>query len=362
MRIFTAVTLLAQLWGNGIPLSQALPLTSYPGGYAPNPWTTPICAADPCTPALTVDPNSATQIASIMTNVGAFALGEIQQRDPSTDGTHGISGSYPVYYASATDPTFTLSCDGGASPCQHVPATLPMPQGARGAGTADHHLIVVQPNGTAYAFEQFNDNGSGTGTTFPIACPPCTVSVKGGGFATSLTMYAGGGVCTTCDGSQAAYTPVEQGLLDPRELVRGLIPHAINVAVFCPSSSFFWPAHRSDGPCPSGPGEGELIWLNLSDAQIANLGFCSWETTILIAMHHYGLFVGDTGPGPEGWDFKSVDDWSQLLYGGQGNWSLFWTWLSSSCPSAVPAFAGGASHMQLLTTGLSAANLEVLHY
>lgn len=358
--MLAALLLAAAFTGTGVPLGANLQPLSWSNPYAPNPFREQICASDPCTPGLPVDPNSASQIASIMANVGAFAIGEIQQRQPGTPGTAGISGSYTVYYASSVDPTFTFSCDGGASPCQHVPATLQIPQGARGAGTADHHAVIIEPNGTEYAFEQFNDGGTGTGTTNAIYCPPCTVSVKGGGFATSLGMYAGMGFCTTCDGSMAAYVPAQPMLLDPLEIVNGWIPHAIAVAAFCPSSSFFWPAHRSDGPCPSGPGEGEYIWLNIPDSQIYALGFCSWETTLLLEMHHYGLFVGDSGPGPESWDFKTYDDWSQMLWGGVGNWTVFWNWLATSCPSAVPAFSGGASHMQLLTTGLNASMFTVL--
>lgn len=355
-----AIAAAAIFTGTGIPLGANLAPTSFSVPYSPNPFTQPICSADPCTPSLPVDPNSASQIAFLVLNVGGFALGEIQQRQPGTPGTTGLSGSYPVYYASSKDPVFTISCDGTAGDCQNAPASLNIPSGARAGGTADHHLIVIEPGMVEYAFDQFNDGGTGTGTTNPVYNGG-TVSVKSGGFASSLSMYAGGTAsCLTCNASMAARIPAEPTLLDPAEIVNGWIPHTISVAMFCPSSSFFWPANRSDGPCSQGPGEGEYVWLNMTDAQIRALGFCSWETTLLVEMHHYGLFIGDTGAGPEPWDFKSYDDWSQMLWGGNGNWSAFWSWLSSSCPSAVPGFSGGASHMQLLTTGITQSNLEIL--
>lgn len=351
--------LIAQIFvGSGQPLAASLQPTSWTVPYNFNPFTQPICVADPCVPAQIVDPNSSSMLAFLVTNVGGFALGQIQQRQPGSPGTSGISGSYPVYFASSKDPVFTISCDGNADNCQNVPATLNIPIGARASGIPDHKCVFIEPNNVEYAFEQCNDNGTGTGTTNPLQC--CSLSVKAGGFGTSLGMYNGGGFCTTCQGSVAAFVPAQPGLLDPLEIVHGWIPHAIEVAVFCPSSTFFWPAHRSDGPCSQGPGEGEYIWLSMTDAQIYALGFCSWETTLLLEMHHYGLFVADTGAGPEPWDFKSYDDWSQMLYGGVGNWTLFWNWMAGSCPSATPGFAGGSSHMQLLTTGITVNNLEIL--
>lgn len=361
LRALDALVLAATIFaGTGQPLGPNLQPLSWSVPYNFNPFTAPLCVADPCTPSQPIDPNSTAQLAFIMqTMVGAFALGEIQQRDPSTDGTVGISGSYPVYWASTADPVYTISCDGGTFDCQNSPATLNIPNGARAAGTADHHLVVIEPGNVEYAFDQFNDNGTGTGTTKPVFFGG-SVSVKSGGVATSLTMYTAGGACTTCNASMAAFLPAQPGLLDPAEIVAGNIPHTIDVALFCPSSTFFWPANKSDGPCSQGPGEGEYIWLTLTDAQIRALGFCSWETTLLLEMHHYGLLIGDTGGGPEPWDFKSYDDWSEMTYGGVGGWSKFWTWLSSSCPSAVPAFSGGSSHMQLLTTGILQSNLEIL--
>lgn len=353
------VFLIAQFAGTGIPLGPNLAPTSFTVPYSPNPFTTPLCSFDPCTPTQPVDPNSASMIASLMTNVGSFAIGEIQQRQPGTPGTTNLSGSYPVFYASNNDPVFTISCDGTTFDCKNSPATLHMPNGTRAGATADHHVVIVEPGMVEYAFDQFNDKGTGTGTTNPVFNGG-TVSVKSGGYASGLTAYANGNDCTTCNASMAARIPAQPTLLDPAEIVNGNIPHTISVAVWCPSSTFYWPASSSDGPCPSGPAEGEYIWLTLSDAQINALGFCSWETTLLHEMHHYGLFVGDTGGGPEPWDFKSYDDWSQMLWGGAGNWSAFWGWLSTSCPSATPNFSGGASHMQLLTTGMSQTNFEVL--
>jgi hypothetical protein len=344
--------------GTGQPLGPSLPPTGWQTPYAPNPFTVPICAADPCTPA-NVDPNSTSMINFVMTNAGGFTLGELNVRQP---GANAVGTDHqPVYYASPVDPLYNVTCDGTPGECGPLPVSIRIPNGAAASNANDHRFQVIEANGTEYAFEQFNDNGTGTGTIAPVYGGG-TVSVLGGGYATALNMYAGRGSCSTCNG-ESAWIPLQPTLLDGLELVNGAINHTFSLAVYCPSHLFVWPAAHSDGPtpaCDAGPEEGEYIWLNLTDAQINALGFCSWETTMLLAMHHYGMIVAATGGAPGPWGYYAYDDRSQQLWGGVGNWTLFWNWLSSSCPSAVPGFAGGTSHMLLNTTGILQTNLEVV--
>lgn len=352
--MLATIFLLAQLFsGWNQPLAGTLPATGYATPYNPNPYAIPICTADPCTP--NADPQSAAMVASVYTQVGGFAMGQIQQRQPGTAGTSGIAGSWPVFWSSTNDPVYSFSCDGVGQLC---PSSLQMPPFTRGAGTTDHHAVIIEPNNVECLFEQFNDGGSGTGTFNPL-WGQTAVSAKGGGCTSSLTMYANGGVCTTCRG-MATHMPIQPGLLDPQEIINGSINHAIAVAVYCPSSAFYWPAAASDGPCPTGPAEGERLWLNLTDAQINALGRCSWEATLLHQMHHYGLIITDTSGGPQPWNYYSYDDMTQMVWGGAGNWTAFFNWLTTSCPSAAPNFSSGASHLQLTTTGLSANNIVVV--
>jgi hypothetical protein len=53
----------------------------------------------------------------------------------------------------------------------------------------------------------------------------------------------------------------------------------------------------------SAPPEGARFWLDVSDAQIQALNEPAWKKTILAAMAHYGLIVGDTSEGGS-WGLK----------------------------------------------------------
>lgn len=344
---------------SGQPRDQVLMPPGWQTPYAPNPFTKMICPADPCTPP-NIDPNSSSQIASVMTLSGGFSLGQLNVREPGTTGTG--TAHQPVYFASKRDPLWLITCSGPVGECDGLPVSIHIPNGAVASNASDHRFQVIEvDNGNIeYACEQFNDNGTGTGTTAPLYNGG-TVSTGGCGQATSLTMYSDGVTgCTTCKGTSAG-VPIQPALLDGVELTKGHITHTLSLALHAPSSAFFWPATASDGPNPSGPGEGEYIWLNKSDAQIRALGYPAWETTLLVNMHEYGWIIIATGGTPGPWGIYAVDDQSQMIWGNAGNWAYFFTWLATACPSCSPNFGGdNASHMILNTAGLLQSDLEVV--
>jgi hypothetical protein len=68
------------------------------------------------------------------------------------------------------------------------------------------------------------------------------------------------------------------------------------------NGSFVYPALHGGARCSGAdaadaPPMGTRFQLAMSDAQIDALAVPSWKKTILRAMAHYGMFVGDTGGG-----------------------------------------------------------------
>ena len=195
--------------------------------YQPNPFVVPICAYDPCNPQL--DPNSVSEVSQMMN--ASFSMGEIQEAQPGTNG-QGQDDTDPIYYASQSDPTYTVSCSqfGGCSFLSGIP--IHIPNGALASIDSDHHATVIEPwAGTEYDFWQFNDYGTGTGTTSPVY----------GGGALSVGF---GDLCTTTSlqnqgrcqgGANGAATPMQPGMLDPREIFPGKIEHTVYVGIVWPS-------------------------------------------------------------------------------------------------------------------------------
>ncbi len=259
---------------------QAPPSAGWQFPYQPNPFVVPICSSDPCHPQL--DSNSVSQVSELMN--GSFSMGELQEAQPGTNG-QGQDDTDPIYYATQSDPTYNIRCSkyNGCSFLSGV--AIHIPNGAHASIDTDHHASVIELwTGTEYDFWEFNDHGTGKGTTD---------AVYGGG-ALSVGF---GELCRTnslqnhgrcLGGANEAALPYQPGLLDPREIVAGKIAHTIYVGTRCPSPRYVWPAGQSGGRCPSGPAEGERIWLDLTDAQIDALPDHAWAKTLLHEMHDYG--------------------------------------------------------------------------
>jgi hypothetical protein len=362
------VALLVACSANGVGGTPAnLQLSEAPGGitgavqspppegwqfpYQPNPFVTPICASDPCTPQL--DPNSASEVLQIFN--GSFSMGRIQEAEPGTNG-QGQDDTDPIYYASQSDPVYNVTCSlyGGCSFLSGV--SLHIPNGAHASIDSDHHATVIERwAGTEYDFWQFNDNGTGKGTTNPV----------NGGGALSVGFS---GLCTTtsfqnhghCVGSASeAGTPLQPGMVDPREIVAGKIAHTVYVGTLCPSKQYFWPAAQSGGRCPSGPGEGERIWLDLSDAAINALPDHAWAKTLLHQMHDYGFMVTDSA-GASPWVLEGVDNATFTIVGEPPGWNAFFTEVENQGDGGKIGWGDNASHLPIPTTGITQSNIHVI--
>jgi hypothetical protein len=328
--------------------------------YDPNPFTVPICASDPCSPSL--DPNSASIVSFIMTEVGGFSLGQVQEAEPGTNG-QGQTSTFPTFWSSPRDPAYTVTCDkfGGCS--SFFPSTIRIPNGAHASIDNDHHMTVIDlTDGYEYDFWEFNDNGTGTGTTTPVS--------GGGNVSTAfgdicqITSYASMG---HCQGSSVnAATAVWPGMIDPREWVSAAqnngisgLTNPIYVAVPCPSPDYIWPANQSSGQCSYGPLLGERVWLDLTDAEINALSVYPWTKVFLHTMHDYGLMVVDSSGGGTPWNLYGIDNATMTLWGKTAPWTAFFTEVTNEGDGGNLDYADNASHLVIPTTGISQSNIHI---
>jgi hypothetical protein len=316
-----------------------------------------ICSSDPCSP--TLDPNSGSMVSEIFNEAGGFGLGEVQEAQPGTNGK-GQTDTFPLYYASQSDPSYSVTCDmyGGCS--SFMPSAVHIPNGARASIDVDHHASVIELwAGLEIDFYQFNDGGTGVGTTTPVS----------GGGSLSAAFAA---VCQPtslanqgrCPGSAvAAAVPVQPGVIDPHEWIKGNIGHTIYVSIPCPSPGYIWPAAESDGQCSTGPLDGERIWLDLSDKRISRLPAKHWEKVLLHEMHHYGLMVVDSvsnGPGIEPWNLYGIDNETMTLWGKRAPWTSFFTMVTKEGDGNALDYADNASHLAIPTAGIKQKNIHIV--
>lgn len=334
------------------PAVEAPPPAGWQFPFQSNPFNVPICESDPCNPQL--DPNSAAEVSQLMN--GNFSLAEIQEAEPGTKG-QGQADTDPIYYATQSDPTYSVSCSqfGGCSYLDGIPINIP--NGARASIDVDHHATVINLSaGTEYDFWEFNDNGTGKGTT---------KRVFGGG---SVSVgYAS--LCTTtsleneghCDGGAIeSNMPLQPGMLDPREIVLGSITHTVYVAVACPSPLYIWPAAGTNGTCATGPEYGERIWLDMTDAQIDALPDHAWVKTLLHQMHDYGLTPASRCSGCTPWSLMGLDNATFRIVGERRAWDDFFNEVDRQGDGGSLGWGDDASHLYLPTTGITQSNIHIV--
>jgi hypothetical protein len=100
------------------------------------------------------------------------------------------------------------------------------------------------------------------------------------------------------------------GIIREQELASGSINHALSMTVLCSSGQpGVYPSRGGSGTACNDPKRGVGIdptdapaigmqfQLVMTDQEINDLPVPNWKKTILRAMAHYGMFVGDTGGG-----------------------------------------------------------------
>ncbi len=226
-----------------------------------------------------------------------------------TDGTGSFAwdaeGARPVYWPSSNDPLVTVNCRAGHEHICEAGIHVRIPAGAQPEASSDGHVIVVeQTSGREYDFWQATtpENGQMTvsaGNSIPI----------GNDSGTGL----GGD-------ASASHLGLLGGAIRAAELAAGKIEHALATTVQCARDESVWPA-TGDGDLlcrhgRRGPHIGNLLQLNMSEAEIAATGAPAWQRTIMTAMARYGIYVVDTnGPGNREMSLEMEDDLSFTSFG-----------------------------------------------
>ena len=211
----------------------------------------------------------------------------------------------PTYFSSPTDPEYTIHCTKDWGPCMIEGMKVRIPEGAAPAGGGDGHMTVIdQTSGWEYDMWQVSRRATGGGT-LNISYGART-TIDGDGLADHKSNTA-----------NAAGYGNAAGLLRPEELEAGQINHALLITVACDSDQAVFPAHHVGAACASGergdaPAMGQRFQLAMSDSQIDGLSVPSWKKTILRAMAHYGMIVGDTGGDSWGIQYESGVEYTSL--------------------------------------------------
>lgn len=215
---------------------------------------------------------------------------------------------HPLYYSRASDPLFTVQCTVAAGGCKVHGNQIRIPDAARAAAGGDGHMAVIdQATGWEYDFWQVRSKPAGGGT----------LTVSHGG----KTRIDGDGLGSN---ATAAWFGLAAGIIRGPEMQAGTIDHALFAAIKCTAGTSVYPAQpgTTANRCSdfglsntNAPPLGARLQLNMSDAEINALAVPSYRKTILRALAHYGLIVGDTNGGNAAWGIQVESGSSYTSFG-----------------------------------------------
>lgn len=246
-----------------------------PAYSATSPWNTPVGASPD------VDPRSRALVGAL--------TGKLTS-DPT-------QYTYPVYEVDPSTPLVSISVSGRYSnvtgpstiSTARVPTVaVPIPASAQPAEGSDSQLIVHDAaTGDEWGFWEASRLGDGSWR-----------ATNGYHYNTNWS-----GVPPHGFGSRGAGVPYLAGLIRPCEIAQGRIDHAIAFAYTSPSSSFVYPATKSDGQGADATSlpEGAHLQLDpsLTPAELAGLGCTGACLTIARALQQYGMFLIDASGRPK---------------------------------------------------------------
>ncbi len=236
----------------------------------------------------------------------------------------GNEGGHPVVFASSTDPLVNLAClyDAGngnnawgttPAQCWNLPigTQIRIPVKARPASGPDHHLAVVEPDGTEYDFWAVSKNQSQSTTASWYTTTQATTDWV----ANDTLDFMGGGTCNFYTGNgisqggaaTAGGLCMGAGYITTNELQNKTFNHALYATSGCADpNTFLYPArtvasrcdsaHGYSGPLPVIP-VGALLHVKDTVAQINAMSIGPFDKAVLIAMHNYGMYLIDTNNG-----------------------------------------------------------------
>lgn len=270
----------------------------WPPGFRPyaagSPWNRRLPAA----PRLA--PRSAEMIAS--------AYGGKDEAILRTAAPGGWDYTHPMYYARPDDPLVHTACN---IYCRGVPAVgdIRIPAKARPAQGSDHHLAVVEPDGTEIDFweatmTERDGRNSGANDVTRDWRSGDTLYYGGGGRCSNL--FSGSGFQRE-GGPTAGGACLGGGRITAAEVRAGVAHHALFVALRCVGDGErVTPANQAlhgHGGCAGEPRRhiplGARIWSDLTERQVDALRLGPAATVYLKALHAYGAYVLDVRSGCE---------------------------------------------------------------
>lgn len=308
----------------------------------------------------------------------ANSAGIVQNAQSSTNGpavhTQEYSGSggydvsHPVVVATTSDPLVKTSCYiycNGTT----APASVYIPAAARPAGGSDHHLAVVQPDGTEVDFWEVSQNSTQGGSVARNWQSGDTLDFGSGASCGNFSSGSG----ETTNGATAGGGCLGAGLVRAAELNAGNIAHALFVGTNCVANYYVYPATQTaqvctDSSLPNVP-LGARIQVIDTAAQIQAMPLQPWEKTILIALHTYGGYIMDTGgsaPSTVGLVDVEIEDDAQFAafgttvtpmqsYGAANGWTPVSVngatrYIAASPWNPFSGSGGWAAHLQIVSS------------
>lgn len=220
--------------------------------------------------------------------------------------------TYPVYYADSSSPTYLVKLSGrysnvtGETAMQLLSAptvSVPIPATAEAAAGSDAQLIILnQSTGDEWGFWQLYKDKSGNWH-----------ATNGYHYNTNWS-----GVPPKGFGSRGAGVPYLAGLVRPCEIAQGHIDHALAFAYPSTTSSYVWPATKSDGTGTAANDlpEGARLQLDpsLTSAQLQAMGITGPELIVARALQKYGMYLIDSsGRSKVMFEYSGTANWGTLI-------------------------------------------------
>ena len=316
----------------------------YAAGNWPGSCWRPYAATSPFNRPIPADPpllSNSAEIVQRLLSWGSPQTLAAGHADTSDDYFH------PLYYAQRGDPLYTVHCTRWTGNCPVEGHQLRIPQAARPAAGDDGHMTVIdQASGWEYDFWQVADKPAGGGT----------LNVSHGG----RTRIDGDGLGSN---ATAAWFGLAAGIIRGPEIQAGEIRHALFSQIKCSGGYAVYPARAGTAAAPcsnfgasntNAPPLGARIQLAMSDAEIDALGVPAWKRTILKALAHYGLIVGDTMNNNSSWGLQGESGSSYTSFGAIDPWTAV-------AQTSGVAGSPGSGYWFDVGSGVDWSRLRVVH-
>jgi hypothetical protein len=303
-------------------------------------------------------PNSDAILSNVFNSapgdLGTFRLGGVGDY---------FDGGTPIYYGTASDPVYRVNAcfyntqngfpssypmNDPIGKTYHIPdkALFSNSNPTTGSGFGDQFLVVWDQVSNqvlgAYCYACTNNNlPHCTATTPTTACPTPSNwrSCDQANWSTDKGFWTKPGATGALD------VPGWEGTIRTNEWMNGAINHALYLNTACEGGpeTYFPDFNGPAGVCATlgksntnRPFEGNLVFLDYTYAQINAMNLPAWQKPIIVALTHYGGYIGDTGSGKGSLSISRSE--SNQAYFSAGLVNPLYAWLcpgGSACQPGV---------------------------